>query len=89
MLSAVLKSETAVKVSIQIMQTFVEMRKFISNNALIFERLDKLEKAKIETDLKFEHIFKALENKDIKPDKGIFFDGQVFDGLYLCGRFNT
>ena len=37
----------------------------------------------------FEHIFKALENKDIKPDKGIFFDGQVFDGLYLCGRFNT
>ena len=65
------------------------MRKFISNNASIFERLDKLEKAKIETDLKFEHIFKALENKDIKPDKGIFFDGQVFDGLYLCGRFNT
>ena len=79
MLSAVLKSETAVKVSIQIMQTFVEMRKFISNNALIFERLDKLEKAKIETDLKFEHIFKALEDKDIKPDKGIFFDGQIFD----------
>ena len=61
------------------MQTFVEMRKFISNNALIFERLDKLEKAKIETDLKFEHIFKALEDKDIKPDKGIFFDGQIFD----------
>ena len=89
MLSAVLKSGTAVKVSIQIIQTFVEMRKFISNNALIFERLDKLEKAKIKTDQKFENIFKALENKDIKPDKGIFFDGQVFDGLYLCGRFNT
>lgn len=65
------------------------MRKFISNNALIFERLDKLEKAKIETDQKFENIFKALENKDIKPDKGIFFDSQIFDGLYLCGRFNT
>lgn len=79
MLSAVLKSETAVKVSIQVIQAFVEMRKFISNNALIFERLDKLEKAKIETDQKFENIFKALENKDIKPDKGIFFDGQVFD----------
>lgn len=79
MLSAVLKSGTAVKVSIQIIQTFVEMRKFIINNALIFERLDKLEKAKIETDQKFEHIFKTLENKDIKPDKGIFFDGQVFD----------
>lgn len=42
MLSAVLKSETAIKVSIQIMQTFFEMRKFISNNAFIFQRLDKL-----------------------------------------------
>ena len=79
MLSAVLKSETAIKVSIQIMQSFVEMRKFIGNNALIFKRLDKLERANIETDLKFEQIFKALENNDVKPDKGIFFDGQVFD----------
>lgn len=79
MLSAVLKSETAVKVSIQIMQSFVEMRKFIGNNALIFQRLDKLERANLETDVKFEQIFKALENNDVKPDKGIFFDGQVFD----------
>jgi len=79
MLSAVLKSETAVKVSIQIMQSFVEMRKFIGNNALVFQRLDKLERANLETDVKFEQIFKALENNDVKPDKGIFFDGQVFD----------
>jgi uncharacterized protein YjaZ len=33
MLSSVLRSNTAVKVSIQIMQTFVEIRKFISTNA--------------------------------------------------------
>jgi hypothetical protein len=79
MLSAVLKSETAVKVSIQIMQSFVEMRKLIGNNALIFQRLDKLERANLETDVKFEQIFKALENNDVTPDKGIFFDGQVFD----------
>ena len=79
MLSAVLKSETAVKVSIQIMQSFVEMRKLVGNNALVFQRLDKLERANLETDVKFEQIFKALENNDVKPDKGIFFDGQVFD----------
>ena len=79
MLSAVLKSETAVKVSIQIMQSFVEMRKFIGNNALIFQRLDKLERVNLETYVKFDQLFKALENKELKPEKGIFYNGQVFD----------
>ena len=79
MLSAVLHSETAVKVSIQIMQAFVQMKKFISVNAGIFQRLDKVERKQIETDQKFEQIFKALEDKSIKPKQGIFYDGQVFD----------
>jgi len=43
MLSAVLKSETAVKVSIQIINAFVTMRRFIAANAFIFQRLDTLE----------------------------------------------
>ncbi|HED37629.1 MAG TPA: ORF6N domain-containing protein, partial [Ignavibacteria bacterium] len=47
MLSAVLRSDTAVKVSIQIMQAFVEMKKFISTNADIFFRLDTIEKRQI------------------------------------------
>lgn len=79
MLSAVLRSETAVQVSIKIMDAFVEMRKFISTNAGIFQRLDKVEQKQIETDNKFEQIFKALEDKSIKPKQGIFYDGQVFD----------
>ena len=79
MLSAVLHSETAVKVSIQIMQAFVQMKKFISVNAGIFQRLDKVERKQIETDQKFEQVFKALEDKSIKPKQGIFYDGQVFD----------
>ena len=33
----------------------------------------------METDQKFEQIFKALEDKSIKPKQGIFYDGQVFD----------
>jgi hypothetical protein len=36
MLSAVLRSDIAVEVSIQIMQAFVNMKKFISSNAGIF-----------------------------------------------------
>ena len=83
MLSAVLKSGTAIKVSILIMDAFVEMRKFLSENANIFNRLNDIEKKQlkyqIQSDEKFEKIFKALENKNIKSKQGIFYDGQVFD----------
>lgn len=79
MLSAILRSQTAVKVSIQIMQAFVEMKKFISTNLAIFQRLDKVEQKQFESDQKFNKIFKALEDKSIKPKQGIFYDGQVFD----------
>ena len=79
MLSAVLRSATAVKVSIQIIQAFVEMKKFITTNAAIFQRLEKVELKQIETDKKFEQIFKAIEDKSIKPKQGIFFNGQIFD----------
>ena len=50
MLSAVLKSETAVKASIQIMKAFVAMRKFLLANAQVFNRLDSLEMRQIESD---------------------------------------
>jgi phage regulator Rha-like protein len=43
MLSGVLKSETAVNVSIQIINTFVAMRKIISKNLELFNRLDSIE----------------------------------------------
>jgi len=79
MLSSVLRSETAVKVSIQIMNAFVGMRKFISQNAAIFQRLDKVEQKQLDTDTKFEKIFKAIEERGISPKQGIFFDGQIFD----------
>ena len=54
MLSAFLRSNTAVKVSIQIIQAFVEMKKFISTNAGIFQRLDKVELKQIESDKRFD-----------------------------------
>ena len=86
MLSAVLRSETAVKVSIQIMTAFVEMRKVLQSNAALFQRLDKVELRQMEADQKFEQIFKALESKNPQPDTGIFFDGQVFDAwIFVTG----
>jgi hypothetical protein len=81
MLSAVLRSEMAIKVSVQIMKAFVEMKKFISTNIDLFYRIETLEKKQIgfqiETEKKFNEIFKALESN--KPKQGIFFDGQIFD----------
>jgi hypothetical protein len=83
MLSAVLRSETAVKVSIQIINAFVTMRRFIAANAQIFHRLDSVEQKqlehKAETDEKFDRIFNAIESKEITPKQGVFFDGQIFD----------
>ena len=79
MLSAVLKSKTAIEVSINIMQSFVNLRKMKVDNALVLQRIDTLEKQQLITTSKVEQIFEAIENKNIKPQSGIFFDGQVFD----------
>ncbi|MDD4352974.1 MAG: ORF6N domain-containing protein [Candidatus Nanoarchaeia archaeon] len=79
MLSGVLKSNTAVKISIHIINAFVSMRRFISSNAQIFQRLDNIEIKQIEYDKKFEEVFDAIQSKEINPDKGIFFEGQIFD----------
>lgn len=79
MLSAVLKSDEAVQVSVQIMKTFVRMRRFIAKNAEIFSRLDKLELNQVEHNEKFKLIFDALQNNKELPNQGIFFNGQIFD----------
>ncbi|HQO10758.1 MAG TPA: ORF6N domain-containing protein [Clostridiales bacterium] len=79
MLAGVLKSETAVRISIMIIEAFVSMRKFIQANGQIFQRLDRVEVKLLENDQKFEKVFDALESKDRIPEQGIFFEGQVFD----------
>ncbi len=79
MLSAVLKSETAVKVSIQIMVAFVELRKLHYQSAGLYQRLELVEKKQIEADNHFNKIFSALEKRDTIPAQGIFFNGQIFE----------
>ncbi|MBU2637465.1 MAG: ORF6N domain-containing protein [Nanoarchaeota archaeon] len=79
MLSGVLKSHIAIKMSIQIINAFVAMRRFISANAQVFQRLDNVERKQIEHNKKFNELFDAIQSKGIKPDKGIFFNGQAFD----------
>lgn len=79
MLSAVLRSDTAVRVSIEIMNAFVEMRKLIGSHSGLLQRIDRVEIKQSEHDHKFEEVFKALESGEHIPKQGIFFEGQIFD----------
>lgn len=83
MLSAVLRSATAVQVSIKIMQAFVAMRRLLASHEPLLQRLDTLEKRQIgheiNTDARFEQIFNALNARQVAPAQGVFFDGQIFD----------
>ena len=79
MLSAMLRSDIAIQVSIQIMNAFVATRKFISTNAAVFQRIENIEEKQLINDQKFKQLFKALEEKSLTPKQGVFYDGQVFD----------
>jgi len=86
MLSAILRSEIAIKVSLQIMDAFVSMRKLLRNNILLEYRLSQIEFKHQETEQKFNQIFKALESKDSLPQQGIFFEGQIFDAYMFISN---
>ncbi len=72
MLSAVIRSETAIKVSIQIMETFVRIRKQIQSNDELIHRLIFLEKKQNVTEEKVDFILKSMESETIPKSKGNF-----------------
>ena len=78
MLASILKSETAVKVSIQIMNAFVQMRHFISANGSLFARLDSVEKRQIETEEKLNRNLLRIDEKLDINEKNF---EKVFDAL--------
>ena len=86
MLASVLKSETAVKASIQIVKAFVSMRHFVANNSELFAELKAMRQHQIETDVhlkesdkKIDELFSLMDKYNIKETQGIFFQGQIFD----------
>lgn len=93
MLSVVLKSDIAVEVSLKIMDSFVEVRKFLISNQELFSRLDKVELRQIDfekkidsksadTDKKLEEVFDYIATtKEVKQK--IFFNGQIYDAFSL------
>ena len=86
MLSAVLHSEKAIEVSINIMNAFIEMRRFFINNQMLFEKINNIELKQTEyqkiTVDKLERFFQYIEGHKEKEQK-IFFDGQVYDAFSM------
>ena len=86
MLATVLKGELAEQQSIFIMRAFKEMRHFIANNALMFEKINAIELKQLEyqkdADEKFGKIFEYMADHEESNQK-IFFDGQIFDAFSL------
>ena len=86
MLSSVLRSETAIQVSIKIMDAFVAMRHFLQNNAQVFAELKAIRQHQIDTDLhlkesdrRIDELFDRMDKYAIDDTQGIFFQGQIFD----------
>ena len=79
MLSSVLRSPTAISVSIRIMESFVKLRQFLMKNSYMFQRMNILEMRLAETESKVGNIMKMIDNNQHIPQQGIFFDGQIYD----------
>jgi len=74
MLSAVLRSDRAIKISIQIINAFIQMRRFLSGSSNIYSKVNL-----IESDFKLNQIFDIINQNKLIPNYGIFYEGQIFD----------
>lgn len=79
MLSAVLKSDTAIQTSIMIMEAFVALRHFLQNNSEIFTEINYLKRHVVESDKRIDELFDRMDRYKIEYRQGIFFKGQIFD----------
>ena len=96
MLASVLHSETAVRVSLQIMDAFVSMRHFLMHNGGIVNRLVRVESKEVEQDRrllehdqKIDSLFEAMDRRETDLQKVMenFVDPSTYKHfLILNGR---
>lgn len=79
MLSSILRTDTAAKVSINIMRAFVEMRKYISNNLIEQKYINEL----VLKDNKRINLLEQTFNNFKEKNNHIFFEGQIYDAYSL------
>jgi hypothetical protein len=85
MLSSVLRSKKAIEINIIIIDAFITMRHFLKENSNVFQKFQQIDQKFVEYDDNFNKLFQAIENNDIKPKQGIFYNGQIFDAYkFVC-----
>ena len=86
MLAGVLHTDIAIEVSLRIMRTFVEMRRFFANNTVLFDRISGIELKQLEyqksTDEKFDRVFDYISEHN-EPKQKVFFNGQIYDAFSI------
>ena len=89
-LSSLLTSDRAIEINIAIMRAFIAMRRLLAASGALLERMDSLEQRHIvhecRTTERFDRVFDALEQKNLMPSQGVFFDGQVFDAYVFMNN---
>ena len=80
MLAGLLRSEVAINANIAIMRAFVAMRRFLSANAGMFQRIERLEQHQMLTDQKVEQVLQRMDElaPTVTPEQ-IFATGCVWD----------
>ncbi len=97
MLASVLRSNTAIDVSIRITSAFVAMRRALTTLAPVMARIVETERLQLEekaarladqkrNEERFEVIFKAMDENDF-PLQKVFYDGQIYDALEQMKKF--
>ena len=80
MLSAVLRTEVAEEVSIRIMDAFVKMKKYISNNLIEQKFINNMV---LEHDSEIKLLQESFDKfEDKRKVNEIYFNGQIFDSYY-------
>ena len=79
MLSSVLRTDTAAKISINIMRAFVAMRKYISNNLIEQKYINEL----VLKDNKRINLLEQTFNSFKEKNNHIFFEEQIYDAYSL------
>ena len=81
MLSAIIKSDIAVKTSIQIMNAFVKLRKYVSNELIEQKYINKMVFDHDNEIKLLQESFSKLEEKE--KINHIFYEGQIYDAYSL------
>ena len=86
MLASVLRSTTAVSVSVKIMDAFVEMRRTLAALVPVTQMLKDLQQKQLldqaKNEERFAQIFTELGKLEV-PVQGVFYNGQLWDALVL------